>query len=61
MKGRNADRIRKLRERAEQLRIRAMGMKYVETRTDTIAVAGSYDRLADELDGAGEEETRRRG
>jgi hypothetical protein len=44
-----ASRIRELRERAEELRDAAIAMKYFETRADLIAVAGSYDRLADEL------------
>jgi len=50
MTAHTADRIRELRERADELRNAAGSMRFRDTRVDLVALAESYDRLADELD-----------
>ena len=44
------ERILKLRQRSEELRKVASNMRFRESRADMMAVAESYDRLADDLD-----------
>jgi hypothetical protein len=43
-------RIHELRRCAEQLRATAMSMRFRASRADLMAIAESYDRLADKLD-----------
>jgi hypothetical protein len=45
-----SERIHNLRQRSEELRKVANSMRYRESRADMMAVAESYDRLADSLD-----------
>jgi hypothetical protein len=45
-----SERILKLRQRSEELRKVASNMRFRESRADMMAVAESYDRLADDLD-----------
>ena len=45
-----SERIHSLRQRSEELRKVANSMRYRESRADLVAVAESYDRLADSLD-----------
>jgi hypothetical protein len=44
------ERIHKLRQRSEELRKVASQMSFRASRADVMAVAVSYDRLADSLD-----------
>ena len=46
----HTERILKLRQRSEELRKVANNMRFRESRADMMAVAESYDRLADDLD-----------
>ena len=45
-----SERIHKLRQRSEELRKVASQMSFRASRADVLAVAESYDRLADSLD-----------
>ena len=45
-----SERVHKLRQRSEELRKVASQMSFRASRADMLAVAESYDRLADSLD-----------